>query len=425
VWEEAWGGLRRVFAGLFHRADALAVALDFVLALVVDQARKNCWTLAELAGHAGPGRFQHLLARARWSAADAKAALRDYAAESLGFDDVVLVVDETGDLKKGDKTVGVQRQYTGTAGRIENAQVTVHLAYATADAHMLVDAELYLPKSWAGDPGRRAGAGVPEDVRFSTKPALASAMIGRALDGGVVAAWVAGDEVYGADPALRRMLEERGVGYVLAVRRDWRIEPAGGGQARADQAARALPAGLWQELSAGAGSKGPRLYRWARIEIAAPPGSAAGWRWLLARRNHKTGEMAFYLCFSPAKARLGTLVRIAGRRWRVEESFQQSKELTGLDQHQVRRWDSHNRWVALVMWAYALLVAVTAAARARDPDHPGMVRHSVNEVRRLLTAGLPTRPPNQVMAWSHWRRRHQHRAQLSHYQHRSGAEIRL
>ena len=175
--------------------DALATALDFVLALVVDQSRKNCWTLGELAGHAAPGRFQHLLRGAKWSAAAARAALRDYVVCSLGFDDVVLVVDETGDVKKGVKTVGVQRQYTGTAGRIENAQVTVYLTYAVSDAHALVDAELYMPKSWTGDPARLAEAGVPGDVAFATKPALATRMIGRALDGGVRAGWVAGDEV--------------------------------------------------------------------------------------------------------------------------------------------------------------------------------------------------------------------------------------
>jgi SRSO17 transposase len=418
--------LGEAFAGLFARVDALATALDFVRALVVDQSRKNCWTLGELAGHAGPGRFQHLLRGAKWSAAEAKAALRDYVVAWLGFDDVVLVVDETGDLKKGDKTVGVQRQYTGTAGRIENAQVAVYLAYATADAHALLDGELYLPGSWAQDAGRRAAAGVPEDVGFATKPALAAAMIGRALDGGVKAEWAAGDEVYGADPGLRAMLEERGVGYVLAVRSDWLAQPVGGARAKARDLADAFAGGAWQWMSCGAGAKGPRFYWWSRVEIAPPGGGAgAGAHWLLARWNKKTGERAFYLCHSPSRVRLGVLVRVAGRRWRVEESFQQSKELAGLDQHQVRRWDSYQRWITLVMWAYALVVAVTLTARARDGANCGMVRYTVNEVRRLLTADLPTRPPGHALAWSQWRRRHQWRAQLSHYQHRLGDDMRL
>lgn len=405
--------------------DALAVALDFVLALVVDQQRKNCWTLGELAGHAAPGRFQHLLRGAKWSAAAAKAALRDYVACSLGFDDIVLVVDETGHVKKGDKTVGVQRQYTGTAGRVENAQVTVYLAYAAGDAHALIDAELYLPRSWTEDPARMAEAGVPGDVGFATKPALAAKMIGRALDGQVRAGWVAGDEVYGADPGLRQALVDRRVGYVLAIRRDFQASPAAGIKTKVEDLARGLAAKAWNPMSAGRGCKGPREYLWAWMEIAAPQVSGRGFHYLLARKHPKSGEMAFYLCFCPIRARLGALARIAGRRWRVEESFQQSKELAGLDQHQVRRWDSYHRWVALVMWAYALLVTIATAARAREPDHPGMVRLSVNETRRLLTARVPAQSINFALAWSAWRRKHQHRAQQAHYRRRSRGEVWL
>jgi SRSO17 transposase len=328
-------------------------------------------------------------------------------------------------VKKGVKTVGVQRQYTGTAGRIENAQVTVCLAYAVSDAHALVDAELYLPKSWTADPARLAEAGVPGDVAFATKPALAARMIGRALDGGVRAGWVAGDEVYGADAGLRQTLVDKGVGYVLAVRRDYRVSPAAGVAGKAEDLAARWAKRAWNPMSAGSGAKGDRAYLWAWTEIAPPGVDGPGFHYLLARRHPKSQEMAFYLCFSPAKARLGALVRVAGRRWRVEESFQQSKELAGLDQHQVRRWDSYHRWVTLVMWAYALLVTVTLAARAREPDRPGMVRLSVNEVRRLLTADLPRRTRAFALAWSTWRRKHQHRARLAHYRRRSGDEVWL
>jgi hypothetical protein len=167
------------------------------------------------------------------------------------------------------------------------------------------------------------------------------------------------------------------------------------------------------------------LYWWTRVEAAPPDEPGTGFHWLLVRWNRKSGEKAYYLCHSPGRVRLGALVRVAGLRWRVEESFQQSKELAGLDQHQVRRWDSFNRWITLAMWAYALVVAVTLTVRARDGTHPGMVRHSVNEVRRLLTAGLPRRPAGHALAWSYWRRRHQWRARQSHYRRRLGGEMRL
>ncbi|MDR1294039.1 MAG: IS701 family transposase [Bifidobacteriaceae bacterium] len=428
MWQEGWSRVHQAFAGLFGRVDALVTALDFVLALTVDVSRKNCWTLGDLAGHTGPGRFQHLLCGAKWSVSAARTGLRDYVVASLGLDDAVLVVDETGDVKKGTKTVGVQRQYTGTAGRIENAQVAVYLAYATDDAHALLDTELYLPRSWTGDRERMTQAGVPSDVEFATKPALAAAMIARALDGGVKADWVAGDEVYGADRGLRQMLADRRVGYVLAIRRDWQLRPCPGVKLTAQELAQSIPTGTWQTYSAGQGAKGPRMYEWAWTQTQAPSDTTPdgpGYHYLLIRRHPRTHEMALYLCFSPNPARLATLVRIAGRRWRVEESFQQSKELVGLDQHQVRRWDSWQRWVTLAMWAYAFLVTVTLAARTHEPAHPGTVRLSVNEVRRLLTAHRPPPDPRHTHHWSHWRRQHQYRAKQAHYRRRSNHEIRL
>ena len=200
-------------AGRFARVEPRRHARDLVLGLVSDLPGKNCWTIAEHAGHATPGGLQHLLARAAWDADGVRDDLRGYVTECLGDEDAVLVVDETGDLKKGTRTVAVQRQYTGTAGRIENAQVAVYLTYATRAGHALIDRALYLPRSWAGDPQRRTAAGVPAEVTFATKPALARQMIIRALDGGAAARWVAGDEVYGADPGLRRELENRRAGY--------------------------------------------------------------------------------------------------------------------------------------------------------------------------------------------------------------------
>src|SRR4051812_21832226 len=263
-------------AGRFGRVECRHRVRAFVLGLLADLPRKNCWTLAEHAGDATPDGMQHLLTRARWDTDGVREDLRAYVVEHLGEPGAVLVVDETGDVKKGRHTVGVQRQYTGTAGRIENAQVAVYLTYSAGRGHALIDRELYLPKSWTDDPARCAAAGVPADVEFATKPALATAMLARALDAGLPARWVAGDEVYGADPGLRAALEARRVGYVLAIAGNRRL-PTAAGPIRADALAAALPARAWQRLSAGPGAKGQRYYDWACLQLPAParPGADA------------------------------------------------------------------------------------------------------------------------------------------------------
>jgi SRSO17 transposase len=407
-------------AGRFARVEPRRHARDLVLGLMSDLPGKNCWTIAEHAGHPTPGGLQHLLARAAWDADAIRDDLRGYVTEHLGDADAVLVVDETGDLKKGTCTVAVQRQYTGTAGRIENAQVAVYLTYATRAGHAQIDRALYVPRSWSGDQGRRAVAGVPADVEFATKPALACEMIVRALDGGAAAPWVAGDEVYGADPGLRRELEARGTGYVLAVACSHQVTTAAGRQ-RADAIAASLSRQAWQRRSAGRGSKGPRYYDWAWITI--DPGAApAGQRSLLIRRNNTTGELAYYRCYAPAPVPLGVLVRVAGRRWTVEESFQAGKGLAGLDQHQVRRWNSWHRWTILAMLASAFLAVLAAAERTRQPPPDGMIPLTSSEIHHLLNV-LPDQPGHSIrhrLRWSAWRRRHQHRARTSHYQKRAG-----
>jgi SRSO17 transposase len=215
-------------AGRFPRVETRRRAAAFVRGLLVDLPRKNCWTIAEHAGDRDPHGMQYLLGRASWDTDGVRDDLRDYVIGALGDNDAVLVVDETGDLKKGTETVGVQRQYTGTAGRIENAQVAVYLAYAGARGHALIDRELYLPSCWTADPERMAAAGVPDDMEFLTKPALATGMLTRALRAGVPGRWVAADEVYGADPDLRAELEARRVGYMLAIGCDRRIRTAAG-----------------------------------------------------------------------------------------------------------------------------------------------------------------------------------------------------
>ncbi|WP_406048705.1 IS701 family transposase [Kribbella sp. NBC_00889] len=391
----------------------------FLVGLLAGLPRVNCWTIAEHAGEASPDGMQHLLARAVWDADAVRDDLRTYVLDHLGDPGAVLVVDETGDLKKGVHTVGVQRQYTGTAGRIENAQVGVYLVYAATGGHAFIDRALYLPKSWTMDPERCRAAGEPGDTRFATKPALAREMITRALDAAVPASWVAGDEVHGGDSKLRIALQERAIGYVLAVACDHQITtPAGKHPAKT--LARRRPSRTWNRLSAGVGAKGHRWYDWALIDIAvadAEGGGTVGGQALLVRRSISTGELAFYRCYTPTPVPLATLVAVAGRRWTIEESFQAGKGLTGLDEHQIRRWTSWHRWTILAMLAHAFLAVMTATARAETPSPQGLIALTANEIRHLFTRLLnhTQHGIRHLLHWSRWRRRHQARARDSHH----------
>jgi SRSO17 transposase len=389
----------------------------FLLGLLAGLPRVNCWTIAEHAGETSPDGMQHLLARAAWDADAVRDDLRDYVVDHLGDPGAVLVVDETGDLKKGVHTVGVQRQYTGTAGRIENAQVGVYLVYAAAGGHAFIDRALYLPKSWTTDAERCRAAGVPGDTRFATKPALAREMITRALDAGVPAAWVAGDEVYGNDSKLRGALQQRAIGYVLAVACDHQITTLAGKHS-AKILARRLPSRAWNRLSAGVGAKGHRWYDWALIGIPVTESEGgAGDQALLVRRSISTGQLAFYRCYTPTPVPLATLVAVAGRRWTIEESFQAGKGLTGLDEHRVRRWTSWHRWTILAMLAHAFLAVMAATARAETPPPPGLIAYTANEIRHLFTrlVNHTQHGIRHLLHWSRWRRRHQARARECHH----------
>jgi len=416
-WWDGFGALLDRIAPRFARYEPVRRAGALMLGLLSGLDRKNCWTIAEHRGDASPDGLQHLLSRAKWDADGVRDDLRCYVSEHLGDPAGILVVDETGDVKKGQQTVGTQRQYTGTAGRIENAQVAVYLTYAAPRGHALIDRALYLPKCWTDDPGRRERAGVPAAVEFATKPALAQQMITAALDAGVQARFVAGDEVYGNDSKLRSSLQQRAVGFVLAVSCSHRV-PTAAGPVRADLLAAGLPRRSWQRLSAGAGTKGHRFYSWAYVRIED---GESGHHWLLVRRNDSTGERAYYRCYCPRPVPLIVLVRVAGQRWRIEESFQTAKGQAGLDEHQVRRWCSWHRWSTLAMLAMAFLAVTTADERDRHPAPAGLVPISLNELRRLFDALVigTTATIADVLRWSTWRRKHQARARQCHYHHRS------
>ncbi|NOJ79215.1 IS701 family transposase [Myxococcus xanthus] len=341
----------------FRRREAHVAAVEYVRALLGRAQRKNAWGLSEDAGHGAPYAFQHLLLRAKWDADSVRDGVLEYARRSLG-DGGVLAVDETGFLKKGDKSVGVARQYTGTAGKIENAQVGVFLSYATPRGHALVDRELYLPAAWTQDAARRDAGGIPEDVDFESKSALAQGMLQRALASGLKPAWVVGDEVYGRDNTLRRFLEDLRQPYVLTVAANthvWR----GFYQVKPGDMVQLVPPEGWVRLSAGAGSKGPRLYDWARMRLNRHLGLS---RWLLFRRSLVEGKVAFYIAHARRNASLASLVRAAGSRWAIEDDFESAKGEVGLADYEVRTWTAWHRHMTLCLVAHVFLANARAMA---------------------------------------------------------------
>ncbi|MFV2022624.1 IS701 family transposase [Micromonospora sp. LOL_023] len=411
-------------AGRFGRVEPRRQARSFLLGLLSDVDTRSCWQLAERAGDASPHAMQRLLGEAVWDADAVRDDVRGYVIDAIGDPGGVLILDDTGDLKKGVHTVGVQRQYTGTAGRVENAQVAVYLAYAAPGGHTLIDREVYLPKAWTDDPDRCAAAGIPADVEFATKLVLARRMLTRVLDANVPAAWVTADEAYGGDRHLRRGLQAREIGYVLAVAKSHRVtaRPVDGPR-RADRLAADLPTRAWNRLPAGVGSKGSRYYDWAWIAITAPADETPGRHTLLIRRRISDGELAFYHCWSAHPTPLRTLVRVAGTRWSIETCFQTGKAI-GLDEPQVRRWHAWHRHVTLVMLAHAILTVIAAREhRDRTTADQTVIALTLPEIRRLFAKLITNtvHPISHWLAWSHWRRRHQARARTSHYRCRDHA----
>ena len=366
-WRAGLEALHARIAGRFRRSEVRERARRYLAGLLERVERKNGWHLAEQLGEVGPQGVQRLLNAARWDADAVRDDLRAYVIEQLGDPGGVLIVDETGFLKKGTKSVGVQRQYSGTAGRIENCQVGVFLAYAGPAGRAFLDRELYLPKEWATDDARRREAGVPADAAFATKPGLARRMLERAFAAEVPAAWVAGDEIYGDASNLRRWLEGRGAAYVLAVSCSHMIWHDGQ-QHRAADLIVAVPSGARVTLSAGGGSQGERLYDWTWIRL--PYESADGLaHWLLARRSlSDPTEVAYYRAFGPAVTTLAALVRVAGMRWAIEENFEDAKGMVGLDQYEVRKWGAWYRHVTLALLAHAYLAATRRQARQAERE---------------------------------------------------------
>ena len=375
-WAQELAAVMERIGARFGRVEPRRRAQAYVRGLLAPLERKNGWQLAEAAGDRTPDGVQDFLSRVQWEADLVRDDLCAYVVAHLGDEQAVLVLDETGFLKKGDKSCGVQRQYSGTAGRIENCQIGVFLAYASRHGQTLLDRTLYLPQSWANDQRRCAAAGVPATVGFASKPKLGAAMLKRAFAAGVPCAWVTGDSVYGADYALRRLVEQHGRGYVMTVTSAQRLALKPVVDWLED-----VPVHAWRRLAAGDGAKGPRLYDWAYLPYRAD--TAPGWhKGLLIRRKIKPpAEFTFYLTLAPTGTTVADLVRVAGRRWTVESCFETAKSEVGLDQYEVRSWTGWHRHITLAMLAHAYLAVLRKAAA-------GEKIRSANRNRPRSAAGL-------------------------------------
>jgi SRSO17 transposase len=369
TWRDELSALQTRLAPRFARPEVRARAGRYLAGLLDPLERRNGWQVAEALGERSPDGVQRLLRTARWDAEAVRDDLRTYVVEHLGDPQAVLVLDETGFLKKGTQSVGVARQYSGTAGRIENCQIGVFLGYASPRGQAFLDRALYLPQAWTQDAARREAAGIPAAVAFATKGDLAQAMLTRAFAADVPAAWVTGDEIYGNDGDLRRWLEAEQRPYVLAVARSHPVWQEGV-QVRVDALLATIPEDSWQRITVGAGSKGPRDYDWACARL--PYWTEEGWgQWLLIRRAvSDPEEHAFYRAFGHDDVSVAELARVAGTRWTIEAGFQRAKAI-GLDQYEVRRWTAWHRHITLCLLAHAFL-AVTRAA-ATDGEKGGVL----------------------------------------------------
>jgi SRSO17 transposase len=376
LWASSLRDVKARMRCLFTQERVAASAGLFLDGLLGEERRKTGWMRAEAAGDPGPWRQQAILGRGRWNADDLRDIVRDYALATLADDDAVLVIDETGFLKQGKASCGVGRQYTGSAGKITNCQIGVFACYVSRHGHAFIDRALYLPKAWTDDPARMAAAHVPDKTGFATKPALACAMIERALSAQVPFNWVAADSVYGVG-TIETALRRAGKGYVLGVSSDHSFNSWGKLRRIAGTAgtiAQNLPASDWTRLSAGAGTKGARLNDWAYLELAdldiADYDSRRSGLWargLLIRRGIADGDLAFFSTWCPAGTSIETLVRVEGRRWAIEDSFETAKNELGLDHNETRSWHGWHRHVSLVMLAFAMIAIIRHQTNVVSP----------------------------------------------------------
>ena len=376
LWASSLRDVKTRMRPLFTQERVAVSAGQFLDGLLGEERRKTGWMRAEAAGDTGPWRQQAILGRGQWDADALRDIVRDYALETLADPDAVLVIDETGFLKQGKASCGVGRQYTGSAGKITNCQIGVFASYVSRHGHAFIDRALYLPKAWTDDAGRMARAHVPDDTSFATKPALALAMIERALASNVPFSFVAADSVYGVGD-IEMALKRAAKGYVLGVNanhpfRSWGKPLAVAGTAK--DIAERLPEDAWRRLSAGEGTKGARLHDWIYLELADLDAddfdatfSGIWTRGLLIRRNIADGDLAFFSTWCPAGTTIETLVKVEGHRWAIEDSFETAKTELGLDHNETRSWHGWHRHVSLVMLAFAMMATIRHHANTAPP----------------------------------------------------------
>jgi SRSO17 transposase len=408
LWTSLFDTMCERIGPCFARSETREGVKAYLRGLLSPVERKNGWQLAEEAGYATPYTMQYLLNRATWESDTVRDQLQGYVREMIAGPDGMLVIDETGFLKKGKKSAGVQRQYSGTAGRIENCQIGVFLTYASSASsassahqgdHTLVDRELYLPKSWTQDLERCRAAHVPEETVFATKPELAARMLWRTLDAGLRAHWVTGDTVYGSHRPLRTGLEERSQAYALAVSCQEQVNVQGE-RKRVDRIADGLESDQWQRLSVGNGSKGPREFEWARVELSKP--EQDGWqRYLVVRRRlvsgEKPAERAYVLVFAPWGTTLADMAQAIGTRWTVEQCFEEGKGEVGLDHYEVRSWHGWYRHITLCMLAHAFLMVLRTQSQVLVEDLGG------EEEKKQWRPSLPHSPSQSLSAFKRQR----------------------
>ncbi len=382
LWAQSLREVKRRIRPLFTQERVAVSAEQFLDGLLGDEQRKTGWMRAEASGDPGPWRQQAILGRGRWNADDLRDIVRDYALETLADPDAVLVIDETGFLKQGKASCGVARQYTGSAGKITNCQIGVFACYVSRHGHAFIDRALYLPKTWTDAPERMAKVHIPDGTRFATKPAIARAMIERAIAAKVPFSWVAADSVYGVG-SVETALRRAGKGYVLGVSAthsfcSWGMPQASAGTAK--DIAEGLSDTAWQRLSAGEGTKGARLYDWAYLELADLDAGdyddafTGIWtRGLLIRRSIADGDLAFFSTWCPKGTPIETLVKVEGHRWAIEDSFETAKNEFGLDHNETRSWHGWHRHVTLVMLAFVMMAVIRHHANAAPP--PKTIRH--------------------------------------------------
>jgi SRSO17 transposase len=365
-WNSELDGLFARMNSLFYRTESKRHAEQYVRGLLAPIERKNGWTIAEYVGESEPKALQRFLNLSPWDAGELLGLNRDYAMEHLGSADAIVVADPTGFAKKGTKSVGVQRQYSGTLGRIDNCQIATFLAYVTPDrARVLLDRRLYLPEgSWVDRPERCAEAGVPADTAFRTRPAQVIEMLEDLCAAGVPFAWFTADEEFGQNPGLCAHLQKANIPYVMAVPKNTLCIDATDTTLAFDALAHRLPKNAWQRRSCGIGAKGFRVYDWALTDSPDP-----GHQYLI-RRSIDDGELAYYRCHNPRRAGFGELVNVAGARRPIEECFGAGKNEVGLDNYQVRTWDAWHRHITLAMLTHTFLAVTAHTAKKGGTDIP-------------------------------------------------------